>query len=168
MDFDWPLGVAWSGYVNPYSPTTCGTCRGSGVCPDDMEILAVLQQSAKASGSPLEFHEAWGILKSSITSRYFGCQPCGDGGKLWPTPEDKLRYEEWEEVDPPPGAGYQLWYYRTGNWPASPVFEDLRSLAVWCETNATTFASFRASASEWEQMLALDNVHHYDGRIHYY
>lgn len=36
MDFDWPLGVVWGGYLNPYhhQATKCTACDGSGYGPE--------------------------------------------------------------------------------------------------------------------------------------
>jgi len=31
LDFDWPVGPVWKGYMNPYSPTKCRVCDGCGL-----------------------------------------------------------------------------------------------------------------------------------------
>lgn len=33
LDFDWPIGQVWKGYLNPYSAQGCKPCRGSGFNP---------------------------------------------------------------------------------------------------------------------------------------
>ena len=33
LDFDWPIGVVWKGFVNPYSGMKCSACDGSGSNP---------------------------------------------------------------------------------------------------------------------------------------
>ena len=30
MDFDWPNGIVWKGYINPYRATECKACGGTG------------------------------------------------------------------------------------------------------------------------------------------
>lgn len=68
-------------------------------------------------------------------------------------------------VDPPAGEGFQLWETTSEGSPVSPVFATLDELCTWCETGATTFASFRATAAEWRNMLGGDFVHHREGRM---
>lgn len=74
-------------------------------------------------------------------------------------------YRKYFNLDPPEGNGYQLWETTSEGSPQSPVFESLEQLCEWCETNATTFADFRATKEEWKQMLANDNVIHREGNI---
>ena len=38
LDFDWPLNTIWKGYLNPYSPTECLQCNGSGQNPETKKI----------------------------------------------------------------------------------------------------------------------------------
>jgi hypothetical protein len=38
LDFDWPIGLTWKGYLNPYSPQECKPCGGSGVNPATKKI----------------------------------------------------------------------------------------------------------------------------------
>ena len=68
-------------------------------------------------------------------------------------------------LDPPDGDGYQLWETTSEGSPDSPVFTTLEELCAWCEGNATTFGSGRASAEEWREMLENDSVHHTEGCI---
>lgn len=60
---------------------------------------------------------------------------------------------DWEKEEPPLGDGFQLWTTTSEGSPISPVFETLEELCAWCETNATTFADFRASKERWFEML---------------
>jgi hypothetical protein len=62
-------------------------------------------------------------------------------------------YEAWTPSEPPTGEGYQLWEDCSEGSPISPVFKSLDALCQWAATNATTFGSYRASASEWRSML---------------
>lgn len=34
LDFNWPTGQIWKGYVNPYQPVECKSCKGSGYSPE--------------------------------------------------------------------------------------------------------------------------------------
>ena len=65
--------------------------------------------------------------------------------------------------DPPKGKGYQLWETTSEGSPTSPVFRTLDELCEWCEKNATTFGSFKATKDEWKKMLVEDDVHHKEG-----
>ena len=38
LDFDWPLDTIWKGYLNPYSPTECLQCKGSGLNPETKKL----------------------------------------------------------------------------------------------------------------------------------
>lgn len=38
LDFDWPLGVEWKGYVNPYFSQHCKSCDGTGYNPETKQI----------------------------------------------------------------------------------------------------------------------------------
>jgi hypothetical protein len=31
LEFDWPMNVVWKGYCNPFNPTKCTACEGTGV-----------------------------------------------------------------------------------------------------------------------------------------
>lgn len=68
-------------------------------------------------------------------------------------PDDIDKDEDWEATDPPTGVGYQMWNTTTEGHPETPVFATLRELAEHCAEHCTTFASNRASAEGWEQML---------------
>lgn len=38
IDFNWPIGQIWKGYVNPYQPVKCRTCDGSGYSAEAKEL----------------------------------------------------------------------------------------------------------------------------------
>lgn len=71
--------------------------------------------------------------------------------------------QEWRETAPPAGPGYQLWTTTNEGAPISPVFKTLADLCAWAAENATTFASFKATAAEWKQMLDDGMVYHKEG-----
>lgn len=93
----------------------------------------------------------------------YRCAECLGSGDLWPSPEVEAAYEAWEPTEPPDGPGYQLWQTTSEGSPASPVFATLEELCDWCAGNATTFASFTATAEEWREMLDAGFVRHKEG-----
>ena len=70
-----------------------------------------------------------------------------------------------ELCEPPTGEGYQLWETTSEGSPVSPVFASLDELCEWCEENATTFASFKATKEQWKEMLLNDFVCHKEGNV---
>ncbi|HXS23395.1 MAG TPA: hypothetical protein VN719_04140 [Gemmatimonadales bacterium] len=88
------------------------------------------------------------------------CTECGGSGDQWPSKAHQHLAEElWKPIDPPTGEGYQLWETTTEGSPQSPVFASLDELCAWCETNASTFGRYTATASEWRDMLEKNFVH---------
>lgn len=96
---------------------------------------------------------------------YGMCPTCKGERHVFGSKEHKKRYEEWESFEPPKGHGYQLWETTSEGSPASPVFRSFEELCQWCETNATTFASYTATAEEWAKMLDRNFVYHKDDRL---
>jgi hypothetical protein len=88
------------------------------------------------------------------------CKTCG-GDAI--DPAVKAAHEAWRDYEPPAGPGFQLWETTSEGSPVSPVFASLDALCAWCEGNATTFGSARASAEEWRRMLDADFVVHREG-----
>lgn len=207
MDFDWPIGKVWHGYLNPhyrkcprcergltsareyleavvrllaiggsstlrkerhpwmdgfpFSPSgvlsqdivdlTTGLCGRSPSCPFGHDSLDVWRATKAIIGAAGLDSETWGI-----------CQHCGGDAV---DPETKSDYEAWKSFDPPSGDGFQLWETTSEGSPRSPVFATLDELCRWCEENATTFGSSRASAGDWRQMLDQNFVHHTEGNV---
>jgi hypothetical protein len=89
----------------------------------------------------------------------YTCARCAGSGQIWPTPEIEKQCEDWTKTDPPAGDGYQLWATTSEGCPVSPVFGSLEELCAWAADHATTFASYKATAEEWRQMLEDDFVH---------
>lgn len=84
------------------------------------------------------------------------CSLCNGSGKLWCDPKYKKRHDEWKEIEPPVGEGFQLWENTSEGSPISPVFATLDELCAWCEKNATTFADQCATTAQWKEMLEKD------------
>jgi hypothetical protein len=88
--------------------------------------------------------EDWGV-----------CKACGGDGIH---PDSKAAYEAWSETEPPTGDGFQLWETCSEGSPVSPVFATAEALAEWCEQNATTFASCKATKDQWLKMFTDDST----------
>ena len=59
------------------------------------------------------------------------CEHCSGEVRVWPTPEAKKLYKEWEAPKPPVGEGWQLWN-TTFDGPVTPVFDSAEKLARHC------------------------------------
>ncbi len=114
---------------------------GSGVAFDIAEKLK------QAAGVP----EEWGICPV--------CEGHADDR------EKRAAADAWKPSEPPAGDGFQLWETTSEGSPISPVFATLDALCEWCADNATTFASFKATASKWRQMLDGGVVSHTEGNM---
>lgn len=129
---------------------------------------------------PLDFDYPLGKVWYGYYGQYFnfchseysaGCDGCKAYAKIKGIPIKEHGCPDFEtfynlpklDVEPPTGGGYQLWETTSEGSPSSPVFKTLDELCGWCELNATTFASFKASKEEWKQMLDDDFVFHQSG-----
>lgn len=143
--------IAWANYNNGYKPTAeevnawakKDRCSGH----DSINQWICVEVRAKKLG-------VWGK-----------CDRCKGEGQLWKSEEIKRKYEEWEETDPPVGEGFQLWETTSEGSPQSPVFGTLEELCRWCEKNATTFVSYKATKEKWMKMLDDGFVSHQEGSI---
>lgn len=94
---------------------------------------------------------------------YGKCELCKGDGVLFVTEDVKRLHEEWVDIEPPSGDGFQLWETTSEGSPVSPVFKTLDELCEWCAYNATTFASFKATKEQWLKMLSDGFVRHEEG-----
>lgn len=60
---------------------------------------------------------------------------------------------------------YRFWETTSEGSPVSPVFTTFDELCEWCEDNASTFASFKATKEEWKKMLDDGFVYHQEGNV---
>ncbi len=218
LDFNWPSGKLWKGYINPYRAIECPYCDRSGYNPETKrisesfyngerwcdkitqdEVEALIQHDRlrefthtyipgigwKPIDPPpvvtAEQINAWQrgrgighdgvnrhILIEARATRLgvWGlCPECDGSGSIFSTPEIKKLHEEWKDYEPPNGEGYQLWETTSEGSPVSPVFKTLDELCSWCEGNASTFGSHKATKDEWKQMLDADFVAHKAGNM---
>jgi hypothetical protein len=93
------------------------------------------------------------------------CPHCKGNGTIYINEEIEKLNDEWRPIEPPEGDGYQLWETTSEGSPVSPVFATLDELCEWCEDNATTFGTSKATKEEWLQMLDDGFVCHKEGNI---
>lgn len=93
------------------------------------------------------------------------CPHCNGDGRVWYSEEVKNMSENFKNIEPPIGDGYQLWEDTSEGSPQSPVFATLDELCKWCEDNASTFGDYTATKEEWKQMLTDGFVHHTEGNV---
>lgn len=228
IDFQWPIGQIWKGYLNPFRSFECKACEGTGLNPETKKIddewysfdkqeyvyfdenkrynkLAWSNNLTQEDVDELvkegrlidfthtfvsgegwkkknpEYHPTaqevnewqrgpgfghdsinrW-ICRNAKAKRLgvYGLCPVCDDGQIWQTPEIKKLHDEWKSFEPPTGEGFQLWETTSEGSPKSPVFKTIDDLCEWCSSNATTFASFKATKEEWRKMLDNDFVSH--------
>jgi hypothetical protein len=129
MDFDYPKNHVWYGFFIDCI-NTCASSKRQEYCEQ-------CKSFAKIKNIPM-------------TS--YGCP---DYDTYLGEPMKQIK----ELLAPPTGEGYQLWETTTEGSPVSPVFATLDGLCEWCETNATTFADYKATKEQWKEMLEADFVH---------
>lgn len=59
------------------------------------------------------------------------CTLCEGTGNLWPSAEYAKLADEWKQIDPPEGPGYQLWETVSEGSPISPVFPDVEAFVSY-------------------------------------
>lgn len=187
LDFNWPKNNIWKGYINPHY-VSCSGCGGTGENEAARELLKGVQGiiwnglvnrgdgDFIALTSGLAGREPTGklghdsldaitatrkiIALAGLPDTWGTCKICNGEGV---DPNVAEKYNAWEPSNPPTGEGYQLWENVTEGSPISPVFKTLDELCTWCEKNATTFASFKATKERWKEMLLNDCVCHESG-----
>jgi hypothetical protein len=95
------------------------------VRPTTEELQTLMMTSI--SDSRIEYHLINGICENEGVP--YLCDGCEGDIEIWPSPEDRKLYDEWERPEPPSGVGYQLWSTVTEGTPNSPVFETPEELA---------------------------------------
>lgn len=83
------------------------------------------------------------------------CGTCNGDGEVWLNEEIKKLHDEWQEVEPPEGKGYQLWSTTSEGTPYSPVFEKPEDLARWLVDN--NISSFGYNTETYETWLDFIN-----------
>jgi hypothetical protein len=97
------------------------------------------------------------------------CATCAGKGSIWDSPESEQSAEDWLPVEPPVGAGWQMWETTSEGSPISPVFATAEDLGHWlADTNASAFGASGATFEQWVAMIdaggAVSAVSLNDGR----
>lgn len=123
--------------------------RPDGIGPlghDGIDRMLIFNALVKAAGKKLR--KNWAT-----------CQACkGHGIK----PEFYKQYKAWKDYEPPKGEGFQLWETTSEGSPQTPVFKTIEELCEYAEQHCSTFGNYKASATEWRQMLDKNFVCHED------
>ena len=80
------------------------------------------------------------------------CSACEGEGSIWPSPEAKQAAEDWKDIEPPIGDGYQMWETVSEGSPISPVFASPEELATYLSTGEHDTLS-DASYHQWLAMI---------------
>lgn len=184
LDFNWPIGRIWEGYIQKhYKP--CPDCKrgytpareflekclqelmwsGSEALSQEHRVQLVELTTGLAGRPPYEpighdsidlYVASKAIIKAAKLPENWGiCTSCEGHAE---TPESRKLSEHWERVEPPTGEGYQLWGTTSEGEPMTPVFKSLDELCEYCEKNVTTFGRFTASKKQWKEMLSENYV----------
>lgn len=123
LDFDWPVGETWGGYLDPYRQfsKTCPTCDGTG-----------------------------GNRVTKIFGEWANCANCNGEGKVWKSRAWKDRSDAFSEasMEPPAGEGWQLWETVTSGSALTPVFRHPGQLAGYLH-NHDVWGSSKTSTTDW-------------------
>lgn len=177
LDFDWPVGELWHGYVNPHYKECRANCQG-GYSPLYKAIEPILRELVRVGGTrskaPVEDAEQfisaltererdplfgsflngeWVIAEKLFTLAGMDpdtateCKVCHGSGI---DPDVKEAYEAWERFDPPAGEGWQLWSTTTEGHPMTPVFTTADELARYCaDEKVSSFGDETQTYLQW-------------------
>jgi len=174
LNFKWPLGKHWAGYINPYFEKKCPECGGDGLTNagrvlEELAIELAYRLPTRPGGK--EVCEAFGFEPEPWrTSTFF------DRGSVWKKlnewgdfkdliecphcdgnyvdPEFVEDFENWQAIAPPNGDGWQLWETVSSGSPITPVFETPEELAEYCATSkGEWFGGHYAKQMDYEKWL---------------
>ena len=80
---------------------------------------------------------------------YGKCELCAGQGELWRSKKDKEAADNYQDVSPPEGPGYQIWETVSEGSPITPVFLTASGLAQYCSTTP----DWRLEESSYETWL---------------
>jgi hypothetical protein len=85
------------------------------------------------SGMGHDSSNAWYCVRAKCErlGYTYECRNCWGDGEIWPSKEAEELYENWEQVEPSTGEGYQMWETVSEGSPVSPVFADKESFVNW-------------------------------------
>ena len=176
LEFDWPLHKVWDGYLNPYYKE-CPKCEngfskvaerinkglnnivygvGEEITKEEIKLLNFLCDTDYETGGSFNWcgsahYKA--LLKIGewvgFKEGWHTCEHCGGDAT---DPVYKVRYEDWEEEEPPTGEGFQLWESVSEGSPCSPVFKTVEELCRWLANNYTVCRNYYTK-DQWMEIL---------------
>jgi len=99
FDFEWPLNLIWKGFLNPYIPTDCKQCEGSGLNERTKQLDNDWYTHCRTDGK-----EGWGLHLEQED-----VQALVDGGRLWDFTRTPRTDEQKETVKKEREAGRNGW-----------------------------------------------------------
>lgn len=105
---------------------------GSKYYPD----ASVVNEAAKHNSMLHDSSNCWIICKHRAEKQGIEiiCPICEGGGQLWASPEIKQMHDDWEDIPPPEGEGWQVWETVGEGSPITPVFETPEELIEYLST----------------------------------
>ncbi len=175
LDFDWPIGKTWEGYLNPRY-RKCPKCNaGYSKSYDilqsaltalmwrddparDPNVAVITGFLAGRPPRPPFGHDSidmWAACKklgelAGLPEGWAECAHCEGSGE---DPRTRAASEAWSATPPPTGDGWQMWETTSEGSPMSPVFATAEELARWLtDTGASAFGTMRATYEQWLAM----------------
>jgi hypothetical protein len=143
--------------------------RGQGWVPKENPVIPTAREVNLRSLHPLASSGASAIIAARVKEKGlpYECTPCGGAGSVFASPEIEKKHDEWQEIDPPEGEGYQVWETVSEGSPISPVFANPGKLAEWM---AKSSRSDGMDADAWYKFITEDGwapsfVGTSDGRV---
>lgn len=99
LGFDWPVNTVWKGYQNPYSPTECKKCNGSGLNKETKKLSDDWYSHLREDG-----REGWGYHLEQED-----VQALVDEGRLWDFTRRPINEEQVEIVKKKIADGGNSW-----------------------------------------------------------
>lgn len=105
LNFDWPAGVVWKGYISPYRPVDCHECSGRGYSKEALELE--------------DRWFSWGEnLQYSLTQE--DIQALVDANRLWDFTRVPINDEQREIVKKKVASGENSWLpFNNGRIPSA-------------------------------------------------
>lgn len=168
LDFDWPIGRVWDGYICEYDSHKCPACRAgwSGAYwaisehvnrlmwdtdnlrkyPEYAKLTEWLcGRSGLRSGLGHDSMDAWAAVDklatlANLPDDWERCPVCNGSGLA---PGYKELADAWEKTEPPEGDGWQVWETVSDGSPVSPVFATSEELVAWLMAQGTSETAAR-------------------------
>ena len=172
MDFAWPIGKTWEGFLNPHY-RKCPKCDSGYSRSYEIlhEALTALMWRTPQKGDAnvsritafLAGREATAPFGHDSIDMWSACKKLGELAGLpegWAEcahceghgedPLTRAASEAWTRTAPPSGDGWQMWETTSEGSPMSPVFATPEELARWlADTGASAFGRQGATYEEW-------------------